>query len=141
MRLENVQSYDNKGLEALLFSSQGDLRHAMNNLQSTVAGFGTVTADNVFKVVDQPHPVTVTRILESCLEGDINSALILLMTLTDQGYAGIDIIGTIFRVAKNLAMDERKKLEYIKVSQTCLYMFVWISFYFCLSFCLALRLI
>lgn len=42
--------YDTKGLEALLFTSEGDMRHAINNLQATHAGFGHVSQEAVFKV-------------------------------------------------------------------------------------------
>ena len=38
------------GLEALIFIAEGDMRNALNALQSTVSGFETVTAENVFKV-------------------------------------------------------------------------------------------
>lgn len=31
-------AYDEQGLEALVFTAEGDLRHALNNLQSTFAG-------------------------------------------------------------------------------------------------------
>lgn len=39
-----------EGLEAIIFTAQGDMRQALNNLQSTYAGFGFVSAENVFKV-------------------------------------------------------------------------------------------
>lgn len=32
--------HDTGGLEALLFTAEGDMRNALNNLQSTFAGFG-----------------------------------------------------------------------------------------------------
>lgn len=38
------------GLEALIFTAEGDMRAALNNLQSTATGFGIVTRENVFKV-------------------------------------------------------------------------------------------
>lgn len=38
------------GYEAIIFSAEGDLRNALNALQSTASGFGIVDADNVFKV-------------------------------------------------------------------------------------------
>ena len=38
------------GLEALVFTAQGDMRQALNNLQSTYSGFGLVNSENVFKV-------------------------------------------------------------------------------------------
>ena len=42
--------YAPDGLRALVFTAQGDMRNALNNLQSTAAGFGTVNEKNVFKV-------------------------------------------------------------------------------------------
>jgi len=40
------------GLEAIVFTAQGDMRQGINNLQSTCAGFGFVNSENVFKVCD-----------------------------------------------------------------------------------------
>ena len=52
----------NEGLQALIFTAEGDMRQwALNNLQSTHAGFGVVNDENVFKVCDQPHPLVVKR--------------------------------------------------------------------------------
>ena len=42
--------YDDTGLDALVFVAQGDMRQALNSMQSTVAGFGFVNSNNVFKV-------------------------------------------------------------------------------------------
>merc|ERR1719222_201275 len=47
------------GLEAVVFTAQGDMRQALNNLQSTHEGFGFVKSENVFKVCDEPHPLLV----------------------------------------------------------------------------------
>ncbi|TNN07234.1 Replication factor C subunit 2 isoform 3 [Schistosoma japonicum] len=43
-------SYTEEGLEAIVFTADGDMRQALNNLQSTYQGFGMVSSDNVFKV-------------------------------------------------------------------------------------------
>jgi DNA polymerase III delta prime subunit len=56
--MERVPCSDD-GLEALVFTAEGDMRQALNNLQATHAGFGRVDVDNVFKVCDQPHPLVV----------------------------------------------------------------------------------
>jgi replication factor C subunit 2/4 len=71
---ENVQ-YSEDGLAALVFSAEGDMRQAINNLQSTWAGFGFVSGDNVFRVVDSPHPVKVQAMIKACWEGKIDSAI------------------------------------------------------------------
>lgn len=93
-----------EGLEALLFTSEGDMRQAINNLQSTWSGFGIVSKEAVFKVCDQPHPELIKDMLKACQRGDVNTALDKLDYLWVQGYAAVDIVSTIFRVTKS--MDE-----------------------------------
>lgn len=92
--------YNDDGLAALIFTSEGDMRQAINNLQSTWSGFGYVSADNVFKVCDQPHPIVIQAMVKACLKGDIDGAMEKLTELWDQGYSAVDIVVTIFRVVK-----------------------------------------
>lgn len=68
---EHVVKTD-EGLEAIIFTAQGDMRQALNNLQSTFSGFGVVNSENVFKVCDQPHPLLVKSIVEACLKCEID---------------------------------------------------------------------
>lgn len=109
---ENVQ-YTNDGLEAIIFTAEGDMRQAINNLQSTVAGHGLVNGDNVFKVVDSPHPLVVKRmLLAPTLEESISH---LKNDLWDKGYSPVDIVTTSFRVSKTLyQLKESQRLEMIK---------------------------
>lgn len=108
--------YNDEGLEALLFTSEGDMRQAINNLQSTWAGFGFVSRDAVFKVCDQPHPTVVQEMLLACYNGNITLAMDRLDGLWKQGYAAVDIVSTIFRVAKTMPeLPEYMKLEFIRV--------------------------
>jgi replication factor C subunit 2/4 len=44
--------YVPEGLEAVVFTADGDMRQALNNLQATYSGFQFVNQDNVFKVED-----------------------------------------------------------------------------------------
>jgi replication factor C subunit 2/4 len=107
-------NYTDKGLEAVVFTADGDMRHALNNLQSTHNGFAHVTQENVFKVCDQPHPLKIQSMLRECLAGNWDNAYAVLNDLNDQGYANQDIIGVIFRVLKTFDMPEHVKLEYLK---------------------------
>jgi replication factor C subunit 2/4 len=70
---EGVDCSDEGGLEAIIFTAEGDMRQALNNLQvtpvvstvnplqsnvahglqSTFRGYGCVNGENVFKVCDQ----------------------------------------------------------------------------------------
>lgn len=100
-------TYTPEGMEALIFTSDGDMRQALNNMQSTQAGFKLVNADNVFKVCDQPHPVLVQNLIMSCLEKKVEEALTALQQIWAKGYAAIDIITTLFRVVKNFSSQQR----------------------------------
>ena len=122
--------YSEDGLAALVFSAEGDMRQAINNLQSTWAGFGFVSGDNVFRVVDSPHPVKVQAMIKACWEGKIdiavdalkelwwvymNASFRMLTRRRDLGYSPHDIISTMFRVTKTIpTLSEHSKLEFIK---------------------------
>ncbi|XP_023236574.1 replication factor C subunit 2-like [Centruroides sculpturatus] len=110
---ENV-SHTDDGLEAIVFTAQGDMRQALNNLQSTFSGFGHVSSENVFKVCDEPHPLLIKDMLTHCVNANIDDAYKIMAHLWKLGYASEDIITNVFRVCKNHSMPEYLKLEFIK---------------------------
>jgi replication factor C subunit 2/4 len=79
------------------------MRQAINNLQSTYSGFGFVSEENVFKVVDQPHPEVIRGILKDCIAPNashLDDAMAKLHALWKQGYSAVDVVVTLFRVVK-----------------------------------------
>lgn len=108
-------SYTDDGLEAVIFTAQGDMRQAINNLQSTLNGFGHINSENVFKVCDEPHPLLIKQMIEHCLEQKLDEAIKILAHLWKLGYSADDIINVIFRVCKTTQMAEYVKLEYVKL--------------------------
>lgn len=106
--------YDKEGIEALVFTAQGDMRQAINNLQSTADGFGHITSDNVFKVCDEPHPLFIKDILKNCLEQNIDEGMKIMHNLYKMGYSPEDIIANMFRVTKTYSLPEYLKLEFIR---------------------------
>lgn len=133
-------SVSDDGLEAVIFTAQGDMRQvgerppprcgtaagpwadfltvclqALNNIQSTNSGFGFINSENVFKVCDEPHPLLVKSMLGHCVDGNIDEAYRVVEQLWALGYSPEDIIGNIFRVCKTYQMAEYLKLEFIKV--------------------------
>ena len=124
LRLEHVAEHEGvptseDGLEAIIFTAEGDMRNALNNLQATFAGFTHVTRENVFKVCDQPHPALLQSVIMKCTEGDVVGANVVVKGLWDQGYSCMDIIGTLFKVTKSAKIPEPLKLEYIKEIGFC----------------------
>ncbi|KAL6578931.1 Subunit of heteropentameric Replication factor C (RF-C) [Orobanche minor] len=110
---ENVP-YVPEGLEAIIFTADGDMRQALNNLQATNSGFGFVNQENVFKVCDQPHPLHVKNMVLQVIEGKFDDACAGLKKLYDMGYSPTDIITVLFRIIKNYDMPEYLKLEFMK---------------------------
>merc|ERR1712141_923260 len=95
---ENIP-YGDDGMEAIVFTAQGDMRQALNNLQSTFEGFGFVNSQNVFKVCD---------------ESNFDGAYKVMLQLWKMGYSPEDIITNVFRVCKTIELAEYIKLEFIK---------------------------
>merc|ERR1712060_659964 len=113
LELEGAPSNDG-GLEALLFTAEGDMRQALNNAQATHAGFGFISSENVFKVCDQPHPLLVKEALRACVSADFQKASDIVEQLWNDGYSGLDVVGAFFRLTKFEEMGEGLKLEFIK---------------------------
>jgi len=121
-RLQDVLSMESAssnegGLEALVFTAEGDMRQALNNAQATIAGFGFISSENVFKVCDQPHPLLVKKMLHECVDAHYDAAHTIADQMWADGYCGLDIVGTLFRVTKfepPEALPEPLKLELIK---------------------------
>ena len=112
--------YSDDGIAALIFSAEGDMRQAINNLQSTFAGFGFVSGENVFRVVDAPHPVKVQAVIKACWETRIESAVEGLTELWDLGYSSHDIVSSMFRVTKTMpGLSEHARLEFIREIGFC----------------------
>mmetsp|Transcript_9544 Transcript_9544/g.12806 ORF Transcript_9544/g.12806 Transcript_9544/m.12806 type:complete len:288 (-) Transcript_9544:930-1793(-) len=107
-------SYTDDGIEAIIFTAEGDMRNALNNLQATHSGFGHVNQTNVFKVCDQPHPTTIRAIIDYCVKGETGPAVEHMKSLWGTGYSCSDIIGTLFKVTKAHEMPEALKLEYLR---------------------------
>jgi len=115
LRFENIQSYTNEGLKAILFIADGDMRNAINSLQATYAGFNLVSDENVYKVCDIPHPVQIRKILDHVKDKDIKNAILKLNVLLKMGFSTLDFISTLFRVTKTYNnVDEKIKLEWIR---------------------------
>ena len=121
-------AYTDDGLEAILFTAEGDMRHALNNLQASHSlaihsKDGTtnmVSAKTVFQVCDQPHPTKVRSMIDSVYKGELHAAIAEIRGLWDLGYSARDIIGTLFKVTKaHDGISEGIKLEFLREIGFC----------------------
>ncbi|KAL0619431.1 Replication factor C subunit 2 [Plecturocebus cupreus] len=96
------------GLEAIIFTAQGDIRQAPNNLQSTLAGFAFIHSENV------APPTADEGATQHCVNANIDEAYKILAHLWHLRYSPEDIIDDIFQVCKTFQMAEHLKLEFIE---------------------------
>ena len=81
------------GIEAIIFTAEGDMRYALNNLQATASGFdGVINRDNVFKVCDMPHPEITNNVIKHCLKAHFSKACAEVDKIYEEGYNPVDII-------------------------------------------------
>lgn len=69
------------------------------------------------QVCDRPHPALVRTMLLDCGRGNLDAATAAMSKLWEMGYMAPDIVGTMLSDAKRIAIDERLRLDLIKVGQ------------------------
>jgi len=100
--------HDDKGLDAILYVSEGDMRRAINILQSAAA-LGKADEDNVYSITTRAKPEDIKSLLELALKGKFIDARNLLDKLMlTVGLSGEDILLQMNREAMNLENTEDK---------------------------------
>ena len=105
--------YDEGGLEAILFSAEGDMRTAINNLQATSVGGKHVTRQKVFEICDIPDIEKLNHIISCCLEGNQEGAFISMKDLWDQSFTAFDLVNNIGKVIESKKLNPELLYEYI----------------------------
>ncbi|AIJ05393.1 replication factor C small subunit [Methanocaldococcus bathoardescens] len=100
------------GLEAIIYVSEGDMRKAINVLQTAAALSNVIDDEIVYKVSSRARPEEVKKMMELALDGKFIEARDLLYKLmVEWGMSGEDILNQMFREINSLDIDERKKVE------------------------------
>jgi len=108
LKEEGVE-YTKDGLDAIVYVSEGDLRRAINLLQS-VATFGGVNEDNVYSIAARARPEDIKNVLNLALNGKFLDARNLIDRLIlVHGMSGEDILLQMNREVMNLGKDGRMK--------------------------------
>ncbi|KAI6216139.1 Replication factor C subunit 2 [Aphelenchoides besseyi] len=111
---ENLE-YVKEGLDAIVFTAQGDMRQAINNLQCTASGYGTITAENVYKVCDESHPADIVAFFEHCAHGEFRRAYSFVEKQRVDGHAFTDMLIVLNRTLTTTDIAEAVRLEFIKI--------------------------
>ena len=103
--------YDAEGIETVLYISEGDLRKAINILQSTVASGKSVERITVLQTVGHADPEKIREMLKFALKGDFYKARDILQHLIlEYGLSGTDVTYQIYREIPSLTLPDLQKL-------------------------------
>ena len=105
---------DEKGVEALIYVSEGDLRKITNTLHGAAILNKTITDKSVYDIASKARPKEVVAMLRYALDGNFSKARDELNVLfLSYGMSGEDILVQCHREALNLDVDDKLKLKLI----------------------------
>jgi len=115
--MEKVDLKDD-GLEALIEISEGDLRKAINLLQSVAYLRVPVTRDVVYRTAGLVYPEKVEEMIKKAYAGDFESARKeLIRVLVEEGVSGEDLLQEFYRVlsrGKVIELSPEDKINLLK---------------------------
>jgi replication factor C subunit 2/4 len=124
--LEKVK-YDEAGLDSIIKISNGDMRTALNILESTSTGYHHISVDTVYKLNNKPQPIIIMNIFKACTKKELLKACGYIKQLIENGDSPSDIILSMVNVLKDddigkvIALTEDEKMRYMtEISKTCI---------------------
>jgi replication factor C subunit 2/4 len=104
MKYEHIVNYDNNAIDSIVFSSNGDMRNALNNLQTISACFDNhITMDGVNKLLSIPSIVILKKLVNKCIDLSARSieAIDIVGELYQSGFSSSEIIDGLFRLCSS----------------------------------------
>ena len=93
-------------LESIVYFAEGDMRRAVNILQTSSSVGEEVTEENVQEVVSKAKPQDVRKIINKALDGDFLDARDLLReVMVVQGISGEDLVTQIYQEVSRMARE------------------------------------
>ncbi|MFW6001731.1 MAG: replication factor C small subunit [archaeon] len=111
--------YNDDGIESLVYASKGDMRKAINYLQSIAVFDNTITSENVFKVAPTVPIDDAKELVDSALKGNLNDSRSYLdKMLFRDGYSGDDIIDAVFEyLTSEFGLEDEVLIEIFMMLQ------------------------
>lgn len=103
-----------EGVAAILYVAEGDLRKAINLLQSASAFGKKLTEDMIYRVVARARPQDIRAMFEIALRGNFMDARKKLRELViTYGLSGEDVVKQFHKEVFNLDIPEREKVRLV----------------------------
>jgi replication factor C small subunit len=116
-RLEFIASkegyeYDIDALESIVYFAEGDMRKAVNTLQSASLEGEKITNESVYEVVSKARPEDINKMVTMALSGDFMGARTLLReNMVLHGTSGEDMVTQIYQDISKRVMEDKMEGE------------------------------
>ena len=106
---------DEKAYKAVVYLSEGDMRKAINMLQTAAIMNKKITEDTIYEITSRADPGTVKNMVHLALAGDFKAARAQLIGLLyEKGVSGEDLIKEIHTQIFSLNITDKQKMELIE---------------------------
>lgn len=115
-QIAKIESLDisPKAYQAIQYVAQGDMRRAINATQAAAMIDKKIDADIIYKTSSMARPEDIEDLILLSMQGDFARAHTKLNYLVhDQGFAGTDITGQIYRHVFNIKIPDKLKIDMI----------------------------
>jgi replication factor C subunit 2/4 len=113
---ENI-IYDNEGLEALIFCSNGDIRQAINYLECLFYSFKKINKHNVYLLCHTPKPTLLNKMFHYMVNQQFKETIHIVKELSTLGYTPNDIVVTMINMLiedYDVDLDTKYKIIYLE---------------------------
>ena len=107
-------NYDNNVLTKIAQRSEGDLRKAINLLQTCYFYSPIQNEENLNICSVNPSSEMIQMIIQSCLKQNYKKVFSYLEELYQHGYDGTDIIAFLFKECAKMELDDMLKIKFLK---------------------------
>lgn len=106
---------DEKALKAIIYTAEGDMRKAINILQTAACIDEKITEDVVYSVTSKADPQAIKKMIDTAITNDFKKSREMLIDLIHhRGLAGEDIIKEIYNQSHSINMQDNQKLMLIE---------------------------
>ena len=107
--------YTEEGIKSIFDVTKGDLRMAINSLESVYLCSKRICPENVYRICDVPSPDILRKVLQNCLEQNCRSAYQTVLSLWKKGYSSMDMLDTFYFLVRHDTQLSQQFSEHQKI--------------------------
>lgn len=111
--------YEMDALDTIASISQGDIRHAINNLQLVYNCYNKIRKNDIYTICDKPQPIIINSLFNACVDKDFKKAVNIFYELKEQGFMESDIILNMIYMIRNNKTDLDEKTKILFLDKIC----------------------